>query len=91
MQGLIQTNHDLRNASLDEIKDFLQELQYELRYRFSTLSKDNFSEQDLSELGAIILSDSSNPEKRTATITIKDGRIDINGNVYINGALQEEA
>lgn len=50
MQGIIQTNHDLRNASLDEIKEFLQELQYELRYRFSTLSKDNFSEQDLAEM-----------------------------------------
>lgn len=47
MQGIIQTNHDLRNASLDEIKEFLQELQYELRYRFSTLSKENFSEQSL--------------------------------------------
>ena len=50
MQGIIQTNHDLRNATLDEIKEFLQELQYELRYRFSTLSKDNFSEQSLAEM-----------------------------------------
>ena len=50
MQGIIQTNHDLRNASLDEVREFLQELQYELRYRFSTLSKDNFSEQSLAEM-----------------------------------------
>ena len=91
MQGIIQKNHDLRNASLAEIRDFLQELEYELKYRFSTLSKDNFDERDLRELGAIILSDNPDPDKRTATITIKDGRIDITGNVYINGTLQEEA
>jgi hypothetical protein len=60
MQGIIQTNHDLRNASLDEIKEFLQELQYELRYRFSTLSKDNFPEEELKKMwvgGATVAKD----------------------------------
>ena len=90
MQGIIQTNHDLRNASLDELKDFLQELLYELRFRFSTISKENFGTQDLAEIGAIILSDAYDPDNRKATITIKDGRIDLNGQVYINGTLQED-
>ena len=79
MQGIIQTNHDLRNASLDEIKEFLQELQYELRYRFSTLSKDNFPEQSLAEMhvgGADVAENATTATTAALAARIPAGQVD---------------
>ena len=87
MQGIIQKGRDMRNASLEEIREVLQELLLELRFRFSTLSKENFGEQDLKELAAEILSD------KDTKITVEDGKISIaaeeivlTGDVWINGS-----
>ena len=93
MQGLIQKGRDLRNASLDEIRETLHELLLELRFRFSTLSKENFGEKDLNELAEIILSDAQSERNRKATISVKDGvvtitaeEINLTGDVYVNGS-----
>lgn len=93
MQGLIQKGRDLRNASLDEIRETLNELLLELRFRFSTLSKENFGEKDLNELAEIILSDAQSERNRKATISVKDGvvtitaeEINLTGDVYVNGS-----
>lgn len=87
MQGIIQKRQDLRNASLEELRQFLTELLQELSFRFSTISKENFGEQDLKELAAAILSNG------TAKITVEDGiitiaadEINLTGDVYINGS-----
>lgn len=50
MKGIIQEGRDLRSASLPELRETLQELLYELRFRFSTLSRENFGAKDLREL-----------------------------------------
>ena len=93
MQGLIQKGRDLRNASLDEIRETLNELLLELRFRFSTLSKENFGEKDLNELAEIILSDAQSERNRKATISVNDGvvtitaeEINLTGDVYVNGS-----
>ena len=50
MQGLIQKGRDLRNADVEDLRQTLQELIYELRFRFSSISKENFGKTDLREL-----------------------------------------
>jgi len=50
MQGIIQNGVDLRGVSIEELRRTLQELITELRYRFSTISKENFTDIDLVEL-----------------------------------------
>lgn len=87
MQGIFQERQDLRNASLEELRQFLTELLRELSFRFSTISKENFGEQDLKELAAAILSNGN------AKITVDDGiititadEINLSGDVYINGS-----
>ena len=85
MKGIIQEGLDLRNASTEELRRTLTELIMEMRYRFSTISKENFDPQDLKELGQILMSDAQKPEDRRATIEIRDGKILLTGEVYING------
>ena len=85
MQGIFVKDRDLSNASLPELRQALSELIREIRFRLSTMSIDNFGEADLRLLGEAILSDQINPDLRQATIRIKDGRIDIDGDVYVNG------
>jgi hypothetical protein len=87
MQGIFQERQDLRNATPEELRQFLTELLRELSYRFSTISKENFGEQDLKELAAAILSNGN------AKITVDDGiitiaadEINLSGDVYINGS-----
>ena len=88
MQGIIQKGTDLRNATMPELRQTLQELLFELRFRFSTLSKDNFGEQDLRELATIILSDGEKCKVtiKDGTVTIEADEINLTGDVYINGS-----
>ena len=85
MKGIIQEGLDLRNASTEELRRVLTELILELRYRFSTISKENFDPRDLKEMGQILMSDAQDPEERKAKIEIRDGKILLTGEVYVNG------
>lgn len=72
MQGIIQKGRDLRSAGIDELRETLTELLYELRYRFSTLSKENFGRQDLIELAETmlgILTERELAERKPLTVT----------------------
>lgn len=86
MQGLFQSRQDLRNASLEDLRQFLTELLQELSYRFSTISKENFGERDLKELAAAILSDGkSKITVEDGVVTIEADEINLTGDVFING------
>lgn len=87
MQGIFQPRQDLRNATLEDLRQFLTELLQELSFRFSTISKENFGEQDLQEFAEAILSNGK------ARITVDDGvvtieadEINLTGDIYINGS-----
>lgn len=87
MNGIFHREINLEHADLAELRRVVEEMQRELRYQLSALSKKNFGEQDLRELGAAILSD------KNTSITVKDGKVLIeadeivlNGDVWINGA-----
>ena len=76
MQGIIQKGMDLRNASMPELREVLQELLYELRFRFSTLSKDNFSEQDLKEMHVGGANVAELAEVASLSVRIPAGQVD---------------
>ena len=87
MQGIFQSRQDLRNATLEDLRQFLTELLQELSFRFSTISKENFGEQDLRELAAAILSDGkSKITVEDGVVTIEADEINLTGDVYINGS-----
>lgn len=76
MQGIIQKGRDLRNATIEELRITLMELLYELRYRFSTISKENFGQQDLVELSDVlfgILAERERVERKPLTVTVDHG------------------
>ena len=86
MQGIFQSRQDLRNATLEDLRQFLMELLQELTYRFTTISKENFGEKDLQEFAEAILSNGK------ARITVDDGvvtieadEINLTGDIFING------
>ena len=87
MQGIFQGRQDLRNATLEELRQFLAELLQELSFRFSTISKENFGEQDLRDLAAAILSNGTTKiTVDDGSITIEADEINLTGDVYINGS-----
>ena len=71
MQGIFNSDKDLRNASLDEIRQVLQELLAELRFRLSSLSAENFPEKELPELARVLL--------KTQGITVEKGILKVDG------------
>lgn len=87
MQGIIQERQDLRNASLEDLRRLLTDLLQELSYRFSTISKENFTPQDLKQFAAAILSDGDTKITiEDGSITIVSDEINLVGDVYINGS-----
>ena len=90
MQGIFQKRHDLQNASLDELRTAFVELLNELSFRFSSISMENFGEEDFRKFAEAVLTDG---KKDGAVITITDGVVTITadeinmvGDVYINGS-----
>ena len=55
MNGIFNGDLDLRNASLEEIRQTMQELHTELRFRLSSLSAENFPEKELPALARLLL------------------------------------
>ena len=87
MQGLFDREINLENADLPTLRRVVEEMHRELRFKFSTLSKENFGEQDLHELGEAILSDTKSPiTARDGKITIEADEIVLTGDVWINGS-----
>jgi hypothetical protein len=65
MQGIIQNEVKLDHADLPEVRRVLTELIRECRYRFSTLSKENFGEKELKGMAEALI----------PYMEIKDGKI----------------
>jgi hypothetical protein len=87
MKGLFQERRDLRNASLEDLRQFLTELLQELNFRFSSISKENFGEKDLQEFASAILSNGNTKiTVEDGVITIQSDEINLNGDVYVNGS-----
>ena len=65
MIGIIQNETNLENAGMPEIRRTLTELIRECRFRFSTLSRENFGETELKGMAEALI----------PYLDIKDGKI----------------